>query len=360
MRVLALSRYGRLGASSRMRIYQYVPILQTMGIDVEVSPLLSDDYIRRLYAKQATNWLDVSRDYWMQAVKLLQAKNFDLLWIEKELFPNLPAWFEQALCSLGIPYVVDYDDAIFHNYDQNPGLAKRFLTDKIDKVMRNAALVVGGNAYLAERARSAGAHHVELLPTVIDLDRYQVVSPIVRDRLVIGWMGSPSTAKYLDLVVPALKVLATEFPLQLRVIGAQFAGSGLDVDCRLWSEESEVSEIQGFDIGIMPLIDSPWERGKCGYKLIQYMACGKPVIASPVGVNQEIVEDDVNGYLASTVDDWVYAFRALFVNAKKRADMGVQGRRFVEERYCLQVTAPRLAQLFTNTQHKAPSFRAGI
>lgn len=346
MRVLALSRYGRLGASSRMRIYQYESILQAVGIEVEVSPLLSDDYIKRLYAKQAMNWFEVFRDYLMQAVKLLHAKKFDLLWIEKELFPNLPAWFEQALCALGIRYVVDYDDAIFHNYDLNPHLTKRFLTDKIDKVMRNSALVVCGNAYLAERARLAGARHIEIIPTVIDLDRYRVVSPILRDRLVIGWIGSLSTAKYLDIVAPALKMLASEFSLQLRVIGAQFACPGLDVDCRPWTEDSEVSEIQDFDIGIMPLTDSPWERGKCGYKLIQYMACGKPVVASPVGVNQEIVGDDINGYLASTVDDWVHAFRELFLNAQKRADMGAQGRRFVEERYCLQVTAPRLTQLF--------------
>lgn len=346
MRVLALSRYGRLGASSRMRIYQYVPILQAMDIEVEVSSLLSDDYIRRLYAKQTTNWFGVFRDYLMQAVRLLSAKKFDLLWIEKELFPNFPAWFEQALRALSIRYVVDYDDAIFHNYDLNPHPVKRFLVDKIDKVMRSSVLVICGNAYLAERARSAGAHQVEIIPTVINLDRYEVVSPILRDRFVIGWVGSPSTAKYLDIVAPTLMVLAKEFPIQLRVIGAQFAWPGLDVDCRHWEEGSEVNEIQDFDIGIMPLIDSPWERGKCGYKLIQYMACGKPVIASPVGVNQEIAGNNINGYLASTDDDWAYAFRALFSGVRNRAAMGAQGRKFVEEKYCLQVTAPRLAQLF--------------
>src|SRR5471032_1020683 len=96
----------------------------------------------------------------------------------------------------------------------------------------------------------------------------------------------------------------------------------------------------------MPLIDSPWERGICGYKLIQYMACGKPVVASPVGVNQEIVAHGVNGYLAATLDEWVHAFRTLSSNKQDQQDMGMQGRRYVEERYCLQVTAPRLAQLF--------------
>ncbi|MGZ5818756.1 MAG: glycosyltransferase family 4 protein [Burkholderiaceae bacterium] len=335
-----------------MRIYQYVPILQTMGIEVEVSPLLSDDYIRRLYAKQAVNWFEVYRDYLMQAVRLLSARKFDLVWIEKELFPNLPAWFEQILSAFGISYVVDYDDAIFHNYDLNPHLVKKPLIDKIDKVMRNSTLVVCGNAYLAERAHSAGVRQVEIIPTVINLERYGVLSPVLRDRIVVGWVGSPSTVKYLDIVAPALKTLAAEFPLRLRVIGAQFNWPGLDIDCQPWSEESEVNEIQDFDIGVMPLIDSPWERGKCGYKLIQYMACGKPVIASPVGVNQDIVINSINGYIATTVDDWLYAFRALFSNKQSQLVMGVQGRRSVEEKYCLQVTAPRLAQLLHNVVAK--------
>jgi glycosyltransferase involved in cell wall biosynthesis len=346
MKILALTRYGRLGASSRMRTHQYVPIWQSMGIDIQVSPLLRDDYIKRLYAKQATNWYDVINDYLMQVVRLLSARKFDLLWIEKELFPNLPAWFEQALSALNMRYVVDYDDAIFHNYDLNLHPAKRLLADKIDKVMRNSALVVCGNAYLAERAHFVGSRNVEIVPTVVDLDRYSVTKSKIRPMLVVGWIGSPSTVKYLDVVLPALKIVAAEFPLQLRVIGAQFTSPGLDIDCRSWSEESEASEIQDFDVGIMPLIDSPWERGKCGYKLIQYMACGRPVAASPVGVNREIVEHGINGYLASTVDEWTHAFRALYSDSQYRLDMGEHGRRYVEEKYCLQVTAPRLFQLF--------------
>jgi glycosyltransferase involved in cell wall biosynthesis len=353
LRVLALTRYGRLGASSRMRIYQYVPLWHRSGIDVQVSPLLSDAYLKRLYAKQVTNWFEILRNYLIRILTLLSARKFDLLWIEKELFPNLPAWFEQALSALNIHYVVDYDDAIFHNYDCSRHPIKRILANKIDTVMRNAALVVCGNAYLADRASSAGARHVEIVPTVIDLERYRVSQFVSRKPVVIGWVGSPSTAKYLDVVAPALRALSGKFPLQLRVIGAQLALPGLDVDCRRWCEETEVSEIQNFDIGIMPLIDSPWERGKCGYKLIQYMACGKPVLASPVGVNREIVIDHSNGYLASTVEEWVYSFEALISNLQKRQEMGIQGRRLVEERYCVQVTSSRLAHMFDDLVTKS-------
>jgi glycosyltransferase involved in cell wall biosynthesis len=328
-----------------MRIYQYVPILHGLGIDVQVAPLLSDGYLERFYAKRATNWLGILRGYLIRAVRLLRAGKFDLLWIEKELFPNLPAWFEQALRTLDIRYIVDYDDAIFHNYDLNPSLAKRVLANKIDKVMCNAALVVCGNAYLAERALAAGARRIEIIPTVIDLERYVISAPTVKDRLVVGWVGSPSTVKYLEIAAPALKALMAEFPFQLRVIGAHFSSPGLNVDCRRWAEHSEVSEIQDFDIGIMPLNDSLWERGKCGYKLIQYMACGLPVIASPVGANLEIVRHGVNGYLASPMDEWIDAFRILFSNSQNRLAMGMEGRSFVENGYCLQVTTPRLARL---------------
>lgn len=329
-----------------MRFYQYVPVLHASDIEVQVAPLLNDNYLRRQYGKQATNWFEVFGNYMLQAIRLLGSRKFDLLWIEKELFPNFPAWFEQALSALGVRYIVDYDDAVFHNHLINPHPAKRLLIDKIDKVMRNSALVVCGNAYLAEYARSAGARRVEIVPTVIDLDRYEVSTPAMRKEIVVGWIGSPSTARYLHTVAAAIKELAEEFPIRLRVIGAQFASPDLSVECRPWSEKTEVSEVQDFDIGIMPLKDSPWERGKCGYKLIQYMACGKPVIASAVGINIEIVSHDLNGYLASSHDEWVSALRALCVDRDARQEMGKQGRLAVEQRYCLQVTYPRMAQLF--------------
>lgn len=347
IRILLLSRYNRLGASSRVRFLQYLPTLRTLDIEVHVSPLLHDDYLCRQYSKQPISWGRIFADYAIRIKTLFSAREFDLLWIEKELFPNLPAYVEQLLVKLGVRYVVDYDDAIFHNYDLSQNPIKSFFAKKIDEVMRCSSLVVCGNEYLADRARSAGARNVEIIPTVIDLDTYTVAESRPSGRpIIVGWVGSPSTVKYLNLVVPVLNKLAEEFPIRLCVVGAQFASPELDIECRAWSEESEVSEIQNFDIGIMPLVDSPWERGKCGYKLIQYMACGLPVVASPVGVNQQIVNHGVNGYLASTAESWRNAFRMLFVDDVSRRIMGAQGRRDVEQKYCLQVTAPHLARLF--------------
>jgi glycosyltransferase involved in cell wall biosynthesis len=345
MKVLALTRYDRLGASSRVRTLQYLPALAAAGIEVEVQPLLSERYLRRLYAAAGRPWRQVVAGYAARLAALAGAGRHRLLWIEKELFPGLPAWAESALSGAGWPLVADYDDAVHLHYTQRQGLAGRLLGDKIGAVMRAAAVVVCGNEFLADHARAAGARDVRVLPSVVDLDRYRVAAPPAGGRFVVGWIGSPSTVAYLDRVLPALRELGAERPLQLRVVGARYAAAGVDVDCRPWSEDTEVAEIQGFDVGIMPLHDSPWERGKCGFKLIQCMACGKPVVASPVGVNSRIVTPGVNGFLAAGDDEWAEALRRLAADAKDRQALGSAARETVERGYSLQVAAPRLVAM---------------
>lgn len=353
LNVLALTRYGRKGASSRVRFEQLVPAMAQLGVEVVIAPLLRDEYVERLYSKKSKTVVQIFGDYLRRLPWLFQARRFDLLWIEKELFPELPGWFEYLLTVFGVRYVVDYDDAIFHNYDLSANPWRRMLGRKIDSVMRNAALVVCGNNYLADRAASAGAKRVEVVPTVIDLMRYSVRPSASTDQLVVGWIGSAATVKYLDIALPALRALSEEYPVQLRVIGADFSAPGVNVECHPWSEDDEVLQIQEFDIGIMPLLDSPWERGKCGYKLIQYMACGVPVIASPVGVNELIVDDGASGYLAGDQKAWLDAFKRLASEPEKRKVFGARGRQLVEERYCVQVIAPRLARLFKEVDTSA-------
>lgn len=354
MNVLLLSRYGALGASSRIRAYQYLPFLAADGIRVSVAPLLDDAYLRSLYGPAGRGrraWL-AARNYARRLRTLLSAGRFDLLWVEYEMLPWLPAWAEALLARRGVPYVVDYDDAIFHRYDSHRNIAvRRLLGGKIGSVMRHARLVLAGNRYLGDYALRSGAHRVELLPTVIDLDRYQHVRPQSgppHHPFTVGWIGTPVTARYLDLVEDSLHALHKNGPLKIRLIGADaraLAGSGLPVERVPWSEDGEVAAIAGCDVGIMPLPDAPWERGKCGYKLIQYAACGLPVVASPVGVNAEIVDDGGSGFLASTGPDWAHALRTLQGDPALRQRMGATGRARVEERYSLQVTAPRLATL---------------
>jgi glycosyltransferase involved in cell wall biosynthesis len=349
MKILSLSRYDRLGSTSRVRAYQYLPYLRSEGIEITEAPLFEGEYLRRLYAGERIGYGYICFAYLSRLISLLRGFRFDLLWIEKELLPFLPPWCEIFLSACGIPYIVDYDDATFHQYDLHPNkLVRHVLGQKIDTVMRRAALVMVGNEYLAARARQAGARRVACLPTVVDLERYEIaIKPREGTRsFQIGWIGSPVTAHYLELVAEALRQISQESNTRLIVVGAERVRlDGVPLELRAWTEEAEVCDIQSFDVGIMPLADGPWEQGKCGYKIVQYMACGKPAVASPVGINKQIIEDGMNGFLATTTSQWVCALRALRDHEHLRERLGRRARMTVEKEYSLQVTAPRLVSL---------------
>lgn len=347
MRILLLSRYDRLGASSRVRMFQYIPRLEELGVEITAAPLFTDDYLRYYYRTGRKDHVQAVTSYLRRVVQLAGSRRYDLLWLEKELFPFLPAWGESLLHLLGKPYVVDYDDAVFHNYDIHLNfIVRSLLGRKIDTVMAGAAVVVAGNAYLAERARQAGARRVVCVPSVIDLERYPVAGSRGDARFAIGWVGSPTASDYLGIAARALAEVCRGENSCLVMVGAgPVALPDVPLESRTWSEETEVADIGTFDVGIMPLPDTPWERGKCGFKLIQYMACGLPVIASPVGVNKELVEHGANGFLASTQEEWVQAIKVLKANPELRREMGRAGRARVEREYCLQVTAPRILDI---------------
>ena len=345
IKVLALTRYGALGASSRMRFLQYLPVLAAAGIEIEVQSLFDDATLSSKY-QQGNYGLAIVLQCFAKRISIMRKRqSFDLLWVEKEALPWLPGWLEKSMLQ-GIPYILDYDDAWFHNYDLHRlKIIRHLFGRRLDELMANATLVIGGNQYLAQRAQLAGAPWVEILPTVIDLERYfkpQIKSKIDKIPVVV-WIGSPSTVRYLQILQKPLQQLAQHIPFQLRVIGGEIDIPGVNVQCLPWSEDTEVENIASADVGVMPLLDSPWERGKCGYKLIQYMACSLPVVASPIGVNTEIVRSEVNGYLANDVNEWIAALENLLVDANLRNQMGQRGRQRVEQEYCLQVAAPSLA-----------------
>ncbi len=243
----------------------------------------------------------------------------------------------------GRPILFDYDDAIFHMYDDNaPPSVRLLLDDKLGALLRRCAGCCCGNDYLAAYARRFCANTI-VLPTVVDTDRYRP-APRSPGPLTIGWIGSPSTWGQVRPVLPIIEQLCKDGEVAFRAVGAgkaaeqdRFAGF-TSVD---WDEVSEVAEIQRMDIGIMPLLDNPFERGKSGYKLVQYMACGLPVVASPVGVNSEIVTDDC-GILADGADQWARALRRLLGDPALRGRLGQAGHERVEALYSLRSQAPRL------------------
>jgi glycosyltransferase involved in cell wall biosynthesis len=348
MKVLLLTRYERLGASSRVRFLQFLHRLEQAGFSFDVRPLLDNAYVQSLYGGPPVSRWSIVRAYLGRLRALLAARRYDLVWLEKEALPYLPAFIETTLLA-GVPYVADYDDAWFHRYDMSPSrLVRTLLGRKIDAVMRRAAVVVAGNDYLAARARQAGARMIEIIPSVIDVSRYGGASaaPAVRDgKAVVGWIGIPLNAHYLTLIAPALRRVSDD--VTLHVVGGPVPDdlAGVPAESFAWTERDEIARIEAFDVGIMPLADTPWERGKCAYKLLQVMAAGKPVVASPVGANREVVRHGENGFLAESADEWADALRTLARDPALRARLGSAARRSIADGYSVDAVTPRLAAI---------------
>ena len=221
IRLLILSRYDSLGASSRLRVLQYIPYLREAGIYVDISALFSNTMLKRRYIKRNYRLQDLLGSYWRRFLALLQVKNYDLVLIEKEAFPWLPHWIESFLLRKS-SYVLDFDDAQFHRYDDHySSLIRYFYSTKIDRLIAQSHLIIAGNKYISARCKSASARWIEIIPTVVDLDRYvpkQIYSG--HKVLKIVWIGTPETVKFLNFLSRPLAELAKRYSFTLRVIGA--------------------------------------------------------------------------------------------------------------------------------------------
>ncbi len=336
-KILFLGKYDVNGASSRLRFYQYTKMLESDGYEVTVKPFFSKLYLERLYRNEKSSVFYLFKCYIKRFFTVLSVFKYDVVLVEKEIFPYLPSIFEFLFVSLSKKYIVDFDDAVFLNYS-----GSFFLRNKYNYLLANSSCVFVGNNYLREFAESCGAKNTKYLPTVIDISRYHTDnSPYQKGlskKITIGWIGSPSTTKYLELVREAIAELSVSFDIKLCTVGASFfSDDRFIVEQYPWNEDTEVSFINTFDIGLMPLESNEWEKGKCGYKLIQYMACGKPVIASAVGVNVDIVLPTV-GFLCNDKSDWVLNLTKLIEDDMLRYSMGANSRFLVENFYCTDVS----------------------
>jgi glycosyltransferase involved in cell wall biosynthesis len=348
VRIAAFTKYDRDAASTRQRVLQYLPALEAAGFEVSHHPLLGNDYVRSLAGGPPAAPGPIVASYLKRFMQLVAGPECDLIWVYAEAFPYLPAWFERLLIRSGKPVIYDFDDAFFVPYDEHPDYwVRRMLAGKLEPLIAGADAVCCGNDYLLDYARRLNPHSM-LLPTVVDTDIYQPVAK--RDgQTVIGWIGSPSTWNEVRPILPVVAELCRQQRLRFRVVGAgaaaqadQFEGMEL-VE---WSEAREVAEVQAFDIGIMPLRDLPFQRGKSGYKIVQYMACGLPVVAAPVGVNTAMVDQGAIGFLAVTQREWADALTTLVDDVSLRKRMGAAGRDKAVLHYSLHAHAPRLVELF--------------
>ena len=355
MKILYLTKYSKNGASSRLRSYQYFSLLHKEEIAVTVKPFFDENYLHQIYSKKKVSKTTLSKFYFRRFITLFSVYKYDTLVIEKELFPYFFSWLEKILFFLNIKYIVDYDDAIFHNYDlSNNKLISLFLKNKIANVMKFSACVVAGNDYLAEKAEQSGAIKVVVFPTVIDTDKYKLKeTSTVKNKIIIGWIGSPSTFKYIKKIAPTLSKLNEVHPFELHIIGSSenldFNGT---VEHKKWSENDEADFILNLDIGIMPLENTPWELGKCSYKLIQYMGCGLPVVASFVGMNKVVVDHGINGFLVKSDIDWIQKLSVLIKDGSLRKQFGEAGRKKIEQEFSLQHNIQKLVPLLKDGRTK--------
>lgn len=347
IKVLGLALYGPLAASTRYRLGQYVTALSDKGVEMEIHYLLGDEYLRRSFNGEPIPWRYLLRSGWQRLGELRTYKQFDLAIVQGELFPFLPPWLERSL--LHLPYIYDFDDAFYLKYVTGKlGFLRPVLGQKFDSVMDGAAAITAGSEVLASYARTRNAN-VELFPTVVNTSRYIPMEQPANPIFTVGWIGSPSTAPFLAGLVEPLSRLGKETPVRLTVIGGKGPSiPNVIVEELDWNEQEEVAQINAFDIGIMPLPDDEWSRGKCAFKLIQYMACAIPVIGSRVGANIDVVSEDC-GILASTDEEWLAALRFYRDQPAVGKEMGKAGRRRVQKHYSLHRNAPMLADLIFKT-----------
>ncbi len=345
-RALILPRHSARAASCRHRFVQYLPYLATRGFECDVSPFFDDRYTTEMLSGGHKQWWRFPRSLATRVRAVAGSRRYNLVVVHAEFVPFAPHALERWLATLAMPFVLDFDDAFFRAYDSHPSaVVRRLLGSKLGAVMGLAAMNIAGSDYLADYARRFSPR-VAVVPTVVDLARYPSAPVEPGRRFSIGWIGSPATTPHLQSIAGELGSFCRRHDAEVVAIGAKPFDTG-DVPIRWvpWSEETEVQELARTDVGIMPLPSTEWAEGKCGFKLIQAMACWRPVVASPVGANRHIVEDGVSGLLART-GEWGAALARLHASPTLRSEFGAAGRRAVERAYSLQAWAPRVAELW--------------
>ncbi len=361
MKILALVPHPAAGASTRYRVLQYAPLLERRGYTLEIAPLFDARAFDRLYrpGKWLAKGADLARAFASRLRDVLGAARADVVIVHREIWPLAGLLHEGILRARNPRFVFDLDDAIFLPNVSRANRAFAFLKDahKSAWLARHAAAVSAGNGFLADWARGAGAKtgDVFLVPTAVDTDVWR---PAAGTRPpgtpILGWIGSHSTVSYLEPLRPVFTELARRVPgIRLRVIGAEFACEGIDVECQPWSLDTEVRALEETTIGLAPLTDSAWSQGKCGLKVLQYMALGKPVISSPVGANHEIVLDGVTGRFANSAEQWQDTVLQLLDSPAEQSRLGMAGRARVEQEYSLRAVEPRLAAALLHASERA-------
>lgn len=350
LRALFLSVYPREAAATRFRITQFFPFLERNGVSCELVTMLGGGAFRRLYARgtPAAKAGMVLAGGLRQVVRAVRANAPDLVFVQRGALPFGPPILESWLARVrGIPLVYDFDDAIWLQDPRSPGgpLARAARWPwKVGQIVRMARHVVVCNEFTRDFAlRSKGAADVTVIPTVVDANEFRPPAGR-RVEARVGWIGTHSTARYLEGIVGPIRDAAARQPFPLTIIGSgrDWRIPGVDVHAKAWSLDEEVSDYQSLDVGLYPVADEEWGWGKTGFKPVVYMSSGAVCLASPVGGVTEFLRHGENGLLASTPEEWRDGLVALISDEALRRRLSDAGRQTVLDRYCLAVQAPRL------------------
>jgi glycosyltransferase involved in cell wall biosynthesis len=353
MKVLFWVPYPTEGASNRYRVEQYLSYLKTAQIKCSLRPFWSSCaykilYKPRHYFKKLFFLIigTISR-----ILDLIRVMNYDVVFIHREAYPIGGPFFETILSIRRKPFIFDFDDAIFlPASSRTNNFIERFKNpNKVAKIIEMSRYVIAGNHYLLDFALQYN-RYVSIIPTPIDTQRYYPEVKKCNDEIVIGWIGSVTTLGFLDSMRDIFIKISKQFSrVKFKIVGGHFFIDSLsNIISKPWSLEEEIEDLRTFDIGIMPMPDNQWTRGKCGFKAILYMSMGIPCVCSPVGVNKEIITDGVNGFLADTKDEWIGKLSLLIENPQLRQRIGLAGRKTVEERYSVKVNVPKFLEILHN------------
>mgnify|MGYP006138031741 CR=1 FL=1 len=350
---VALHRPGR-SPSQRFRYEQFVPYLEANGWQCDYSHILDENgdeafYTSGAYWKKAKV---VIKGFLSRMSDIFKADQYDVIFIQRETFVTGSTFFEHRFAKTKAKVVFDFDDAIWllDISEGNKNLSWLKDPSKTKKIIGLSDLIIAGNSYLADYA-SRHNKNVKVLPSVIDTDFYRSAHRIAQGPITIGWSGSQTTNKHFLLAEPWLIKLKEKYDTKIRFVvltERKIEIEGLDIETMVWNKEREVENLDLIDIGMMPLPDDDWARGKCGFKGIQYMSLSKPAVMSPVGVNPEIIEHGVNGYLAESTDEWFQCLSVLIESAELRSKIGAEGRKSIEQHYSVKSAQGKLLSMLEN------------
>jgi glycosyltransferase involved in cell wall biosynthesis len=330
MKVLFLIQ-GFSVAASRYRVLQYIPYLESRRVETEVSL-----YPRTL--KQNFRFFD-------------DLSQYDIVFLQRKRFsqPRLGLLRRKAK-----RIVYDFDDSVMYRNSRAKDPLSSTRRRRFVQMVKNSDFVIAGNEFLKSEVLPFN-QNVEVIPTAIDQERYRLKTyPVEQGRVTLGWIGDHGSIHYLEKMRPVFERIGERYPyVELKIVCDTFFDCDrMNVIKKNWSSGEEVADLQGFDIGLMPLVDDPWSWGKCGLKIIQYQGVGVPVVCTPVGINKELVEDGANGFWAMTPEAWEEKLSLLIENPGLREQMGREGRRRVVRNYTYEACAPRLFSVLTRLMEK--------